>query len=220
MTKATANLILFGAPGAGKGTQAKMLSERRGFYQLSTGDLVRAEIASGSKRGQELAELVNKGKFPSDDIIIALMKDLYETENLGHRSVIFDGFPRTENQARVLGAMLQARGLGIDHIVVLDVDAEVVKQRILNRFSCDQCGAIYNSSFKPTRVAGVCDECGGTDFTKRDDDTAEAIDKRLETYRAVTQPVLDFYQDTHRVVKLDGSRDPDVVFRDIESILD
>ncbi len=213
------NIILFGAPGAGKGTQAKRLVDEYGFYQLSTGDLVRAEIQSGSELGKEIKSTIDQGKFVADEIIVSLMKALYEKENLAGRGVIFDGFPRTVNQAQVLEAMLSNQGMSIDHVVVLDVDGEIVKQRILGRFSCDSCGAIYNDTFKPTKVDGVCDECGATDFTRRSDDTAEAIDHRLETYNESTKPVISFYEPKQPVVRLNGAEAAEHVFQELKAAL-
>ena len=213
------NIILFGAPGAGKGTQSKLLTQDLGLYQLSTGDLVRAEIASGSETGQEIEKAVKVGKFPTDETIIGLMKACYESENLHESGVIFDGFPRTVNQAKVLNEMLLEQHTKIHAVVVLDVDPELVKKRILGRFSCDQCGAIYNDSFKPLKEAGTCDECGGTQFTRRSDDTAEAIDNRLKTYKESTQPVIDFYTESHDIIHLDGSKDPHQVFLDLKEAL-
>lgn len=203
------NIILFGAPGSGKGTQAKELVEAFGYKQLSTGDLVRAEIVSGSVKGQLIKEAVDKGSFASDDVIISLLDGAYDPSVEGY---IFDGFPRTLNQAEVLKRMLAQKSQNIDLIIHLVVADEVIKKRILGRYSCKDCGAIYNTHFKPTKVQNECDVCQGHSFDVRSDDTAEAIELRLETYRAMTEPLLAYFEGEVNVITLEGDQDPEKIF--------
>ena len=207
------NVILFGAPGAGKGTQAKCLVETFSYKQISTGDLVRAEIASGSPRGQLIKEIVDGGSFPSDDIIIELLEGAYASSTQGY---IFDGFPRTTNQAQVLEKMLAQKGQKVDLIIRLEVSDEVVKKRILGRYSCKGCGAIFNKHFHPTKEEGVCDVCQGTDFDVRSDDTEKAIQTRLETYRSMTEPVLCYFEGKTKILTIDGAQDVQSIFEEIK----
>ncbi|MDP4840340.1 MAG: nucleoside monophosphate kinase [Alphaproteobacteria bacterium] len=203
------NIILFGAPGSGKGTQAKKIVETFGYKQLSTGDLVRAEIASGSTTARLIKEAVDKGSFPSDDVIISLLDGAYDASAEGY---IFDGFPRTLNQAQVLERMLAQKSQKVDLVIRLEVADGVIKKRILGRYACKDCGAIYNKYFKPTKTEGVCDLCQGEHFDVRADDTAEAIEVRLETYRAMTEPLLAHFEETTKILTVDGDQDPKKIF--------
>lgn len=203
------NIILFGAPGSGKGTQAKELVEAFGYKQLSTGDLVRAEIASGSTTGRLIKDAVDKGSFPSDDVIISLLDGAYDASTDGY---IFDGFPRTLNQAQVLERMLAQKSQKIDLIIRLEAADGVIKKRILGRYSCKGCGAIYNKYFKPTKEENVCDVCQSSNFDIRSDDTAEAIELRLETYRAMTEPLLGHFEGNTKILTINGDQDPKKIF--------
>lgn len=185
------NIILFGAPGAGKGTQSKYLEEKYGFKQLSTGDLVRAEIASNSPVGQQIAPIIASGKYASDEIILSLLR---KSMGGGEKGYIFDGFPRTIHQAEELLNMGTVDQPAVDCVIVVDVPADILLKRIVNRFSCGTCGAIYNDFFNPTKVEGVCDVCGGTQMIRRSDDTAEAVKTRIATYEELTKPLLNFFQ--------------------------
>ncbi len=211
------NIILFGAPGAGKGTQAKRLVETFSYKQISTGDLVRAEIASGSATGQLIKEVVDGGNFSSDEVIIGLVEAVYDSSVGGY---IFDGFPRTTNQAKVLEEMLAQKGQKIDLIIRLVVDDDIVKKRILGRYSCKECGAIYNKYFQPTQQEGVCDSCQGTDFEIRSDDTEEAIQTRLETYRSMTEPVLQYFKGKTKILSLDGAQEIQSIFDEIKGVIE
>ena len=210
------NIILFGAPGAGKGTQAKHLVDTFSYKQISTGDLVRAEVASGSSTGQLIKEIVDGGSFPSDDIIVGLLERVYDASVTTASGYIFDGFPRTTNQAQVLERMLAQKGQKVDLIIRLVVDDDVVKKRILGRYSCKGCGAIYNKHFHMTQKEGVCDQCQGTDFEIRSDDTEKAIQTRLETYRSMTEPVLQYFQDKTKVLTVDGAQTVQEIFAEIK----
>tara|TARA_R110002095_G_scaffold171206_6_gene148779 strand:- start:50 stop:715 length:666 start_codon:yes stop_codon:yes gene_type:complete len=203
------NIILFGAPGSGKGTQAKELVEAFGYKQLSTGDLVRAEIASGSATGQLIKEAVDKGSFASDNVIISLLDGAYDPSI---EDYLFDGFPRTLNQAEILDRMLAQKDQKVDLIIRLEVPDGVIKKRILGRYSCKECGAIYNTYFKPTQVENTCDVCQGHNFDVRTDDTAEAIELRLETYRAMTEPLLGYFKGRVKILTVEGDQDPKKIF--------
>lgn len=207
------NIILFGAPGAGKGTQAKRLVETFSYKQMSTGDLVRAEIASGSSTGQLIKKVIDTGQFTSDEVIIRLVEAVYDPSVQGY---IFDGFPRTANQAQVLEKMLAHKGQKIDLIICLDVDDEVVIKRILGRYSCKECGAIYNKYFQPTQEEGVCDVCQSFDFDIRSDDTEQAIQTRLKTYHSMTEPVVQYFEGKTKTVSIDGSQDIQLIFDQIK----
>jgi adenylate kinase len=208
------NIVIFGPPGAGKGTQSKFLREKYGFVQLSTGDLVRAEMTAGTDTGKLLKEIVGKGKLPSDELIINLVKKVYDP---GKKGYLFDGFPRTINQATVLVNMLAEFHQKIDCVFNLIISDETVKKRMLGRYSCKTCGAIYNRYFKNPHKEGVCDVCQGTDFTNRTDDTEEAIQTRLRTYDQITKPVLAYLKQKTEVIEIDGEQDFDVIKNQIES---
>jgi adenylate kinases len=210
------NIILFGPPGSGKGTQSKKLAEAFGYTQLSTGDLVRKEIASGTAKGNEIQRIVEQGGLPSDELIVELVEEQFDPSTPGF---VFDGFPRTLNQAEVLAKMLVSHHQEIDIIIALKIADEEIKKRILGRFSCAQCGAIYNKYFNTPKVNSVCDVCEGTEFITRSDDTEEAIVNRLATYYALTEPVLEFYQKRGGVVEVDASQDADCVFADIQALI-
>ncbi|MBY5988240.1 MULTISPECIES: adenylate kinase [Roseovarius] len=186
-------LILLGPPGAGKGTQARLLEEKHGLIQLSTGDLLRAAVAADTPAGQEAKAVMDAGNLVSDDIVIAILRDrLAEPDCAG--GVILDGFPRTAVQAEALDSLLAESGQKIDAAISLEVDDAAMVDRISGRFTCGGCGEGYHDSFKPTAKPGICDNCGGTDMKRRADDNAETVAQRLESYHAQTAPLIDYYQ--------------------------
>lgn len=186
-------LILLGPPGAGKGTQARMLEEAHGLVQLSTGDLLRAAVAAGTPAGKEAKAVMEAGDLVSDEIVIAILRDRL-AEPDGASGVILDGFPRTTVQAEALDALLADTGQRINAAISLEVEDAAMVERISGRFTCGSCGEGYHDSFKPTKVDGVCDNCGGTDMKRRADDNAETVAQRLEAYHAQTAPLIDYYQ--------------------------
>ncbi|WP_417725390.1 adenylate kinase [Salipiger sp.] len=196
-------LILLGPPGAGKGTQARMLEDRFGFVQLSTGDLLRAAVANGTAAGREAKAVMEAGGLVSDDIVIAILRDRLAEPDTA-RGVILDGFPRTTVQAQALDALLAETGQQIDAAISLDVDDAAMVTRISGRFTCGGCGEGYHDSFKQPAEAGVCDKCGGTEMKRRADDTAETVASRLDAYHAQTAPLIDYYEKKGALARIDA----------------
>ena len=211
------NLILLGPPGAGKGTQARLLEEKHGLVQLSTGDMLRAAIASGSALGQRVKAGMERGELVSDDIMIGLIADRIDQPDCKN-GYILDGFPRTLAQARALDEMLARRGQPLTAVVELKVDEAMLTERIVGRFTCSKCGAGYHDRFKPTHKADVCDECGSTSFKRRDDDTAEVVQHRFASFREMTTPLLPYYKEMGILHTVDGMADIDVVSQQMEAI--
>ena len=196
-------LILLGPPGAGKGTQAAWLKTTYGIPQLSTGDMLREAVAKGTEVGREAKSVMEAGKLVSDDIINRIVAERIDQPDCA-QGFILDGFPRTIPQAEALDRMLAERGLELDAVVEIRVDQNALVERISGRFSCAKCGAGYHDTFKPTKVAGVCDVCGGTEFVRRKDDNAETVRERLVAYEAQTAPLLPYYGSKGLVRTVDG----------------
>jgi adenylate kinase len=212
------NLILLGPPGAGKGTQAKRLEERHGLLQLATGDMLRAERASGSALGQQVQAIMDAGKLVSDDIMIKLIASRIDRIE-GAKGFILDGFPRTVPQAEALDAMLAAKGLKLDFVIELGVEEAALIDRIAGRFSCATCGASYHERYNRPKRDGICDFCGGTKLVHRADDRPETVKARLDAYRVQTAPILPYYAAKGILRRVDGMAEPDRVTAAIERLL-
>ena len=196
-------LILLGPPGAGKGTQARMLEEAFGLVQLSTGDLLRAAVAAGTEAGRQAKAVMESGGLVSDDIVLAILKDRMAEPDTAN-GVILDGFPRTAGQAASLDALLADQGQAVTAAISLEVDDEAMVGRVSGRYTCAKCGEGYHDQFKLPATAGVCDKCGGTDMKRRADDNAETVRERLKAYHAQTAPLIAYYEGKGVLQKIDA----------------
>jgi len=212
------NIILLGPPGAGKGTQAARLQAQRGMIQLSTGDMLREARASGSPIGDKVKAIMDAGELVSDEIVTALIGERLDSAQA--KGAIFDGYPRTQAQAEALDLLLSERGRKLDYVIELVVDEDALVDRITGRFSCARCGTGYHDRFKPTKVAGVCDVCGSTEFVRRPDDNEQTVRRRMAEYRAKTAPILPYYESRGLVRRVDGMESVDEVAAQIDAVLD
>ena len=211
-------LILLGPPGAGKGTQAQVLVARHGIAQLSTGDMLRAERDSGSELGQKFGEIMARGDFVTDDLMIEMIAKRIEQDDCAN-GFILDGFPRTQAQAEALDVMLTAKNLKLDAVIELTVDEGALIERIVGRYTCSQCNTGYHDTLNKPAVDGACDVCGGTDFKRRDDDNAESVKNRLKVYRDQTAPILPYYQAKGIVSQVEGMGEIDDVSDAVAAII-
>ena len=212
------NLILLGPPGAGKGTQAARLVEQRGMRQLSTGDMLRAAVTAGTPVGVQAKAVMEAGELVSDEIVTALI-DAELTAMGPETGAIFDGYPRTAAQAEQLDEVLAAHGRKLDRVIELEVDEDELVHRIVGRFTCAKCGAPYHDELKQTKVPGICDVCGSTEFKRRPDDNEATVRTRMAEYRAKTAPILPVYEARGLVSRVDGMQPIDNVTHAIEGIL-
>lgn len=213
------NLILFGAPGAGKGTQAKLLQKEYGIPQISTGDMLRARKAVGDDFSRELIEKVRiTGGEESDRIMARLVDERIQQDDCKN-GFILDGFPRTVGQAQALDRVLQNSGTKITAVIDIQVDEDVLVERVVGRYSCKSCGTSYHKNFRPSLKDGICDHCGSNNLVHRDDDSAEEMVNRMRIHREVTMPVVDYYVAQHLVYSVDGMADVDQVAQSIKNSL-
>ncbi len=212
------NLILLGPPGAGKGTQSQRLEKKYGTIQLSTGDMLRAAVRSGSALGQRADAIMKAGQLVPDEVMIQMISERIDQPDCA-KGFILDGFPRTVPQAQALDIMLEEKGLKLDHVIEMKVDGPALVTRVTGRFTCAKCGSGYHDTFHPTKVAGVCDNCGSTEFTRRADDNAETFGKRLAAYERDTAPILPYYRDRGVLQQVDGMAEIDEVTHQLEAII-
>jgi adenylate kinase len=213
------NLILLGPPGAGKGTQAKGIAAKYGLIQLSTGDMLRAAVDSGSAVGREVKAIMERGDLVPDAIVVRVIADRIDQPDCAN-GVIFDGFPRNLSQADALDTMLEAKKKKLDAVIELKVDHRRIVERIVGRFACATCGESYHDRFRRPKVRGVCDVCQGTTFSRRDDDTAETVTNRLMVYYRETSPLIGYYYCKGALKPVDGMGAIDEVVAEIGAILD
>jgi adenylate kinase len=212
------NLILLGPPGAGKGTQAKRLEEHYGIMQLSTGDMLRAEVASGSDLGEQAKEVMETGGLVSDELILSMIFSVMKRSDY-KAGCILDGFPRTTPQANALDKMLVEKNIKIDHVIEISVDEEAMVERITGRYTCSKCGIGYHDLFNKPEVEEVCDSCGGVEFIRRADDTAETVRSRLFNYHEQTEPIISYYDDKGILSSIDGMLAIDEVTKQMKSVI-
>ena len=210
-------IIMLGAPGAGKGTQAKMIAEKCGIPHISTGDIFRANIKNGTELGAKAKEYMDKGLLVPDELVCDLVVDRIQQADC-EKGYILDGFPRTIPQAEALENALNAIEQKLDYAIDIDVPDENIINRMSGRRACVGCGATYHVLFNPTKVEGKCDVCGES-LILRDDDKPETVKKRLDVYHTQTQPLIDFYTERKVLVEVDGTQSMDQVFDDIMKIL-
>ena len=197
------NIIFLGAPGCGKGTQASMLSSKMSYIQVSTGDLLREIAKEKTDLGNKTAAILNSGALVSDDLVNQLIEDFYN-KNSAAPGVILDGYPRTVEQAKTLELILNSHKCKIDAVFYFNVSEDILVKRITGRYTCANCGAIYNKFFYNTKVSGQCDKCGLKEFKTRGDDTPEIITERLKIFKHSTEALIEYYKD--KLIKLDADK--------------
>ncbi len=212
------NLVLLGPPGAGKGTQAKLLEDSRSLVKLSTGDMLRAAVAAGTELGRKAGEIMERGALVPDELVIKLIAERMDQGGAGE-GFILDGFPRTIAQAEALDGLLKERGKTLDSVIVMEVDDDALVERIAGRFACGYCGEGYHDLYKLPKVKGVCDRCGSAGFVRRKDDNEEVVRARLKAYHAQTEPLIDYYQQQGKVSAVDGMADISTVAKEIDQAL-
>ncbi len=209
------NLILFGAPGAGKGTQSSLLIERQSMTQISTGDLFRAAIKGQTELGQKAQGYMDKGQLVPDEVVIGMVEEVLAR---GTQNFILDGFPRTVAQAVALEELLKKMNISIGKAVFLEVPMGILMNRLTGRRVCKSCGTVYHADSKPPKMEGVCDICEG-EVVQRNDDKADVIGTRLKTYEEFTSPLKEFYKKSGKYVEVDGDRGTEEVYKEIEKII-
>lgn len=218
MTNKHLFVVFTGAPGCGKGTQARILCEKTGICHLSTGEMLRAEIKKETPLGLELKEALDNGGFASDDLIIRMVEERIGQEDCKN-GFLLDGFPRTLVQAEILEEMLKAKKQKLDAVIEIQVPDEIIMERILGRYACMKCGRGYHDKFLKPKVYGVCDECGGVEFSRRQDDNRTTVHNRLVNFRAYTYPTIPFFEKEGVLRCVDGTGTIEAVAAKIEKVL-
>ena len=211
-------IVMLGAPGAGKGTQAKKISEKYAIPHISTGDIFRANIKENTELGQKAKTYMDKGLLVPDELVVDLVVDRLSQDD-AKKGYVLDGFPRTIPQAKALDEALEKIVEKLDYAINVDVPDENIVRRMSGRRACVSCGGTYHIKYNPTKTEGVCDACGG-DLVLRDDDKPETVKKRLDVYHEQTQPLIDYYKESGVLKDVDGTVDLEDVFAAIVSILD
>jgi adenylate kinase len=211
-------IILLGAPGSGKGTQAKLLMEKFNIPQVSTGDLLRAAVAAQTPLGKKAKAIMDAGDLVSDDIVLGIIRERLKEDD-AQNGFILDGFPRTLVQAQELDTLLSELGSDIDTAVLFDVDFEQIVRRITGRRTCSECGQMYNTYFSPPQKEGVCDKCGGK-LTHRADDNEETVRNRLNVYQEQTAPLVDYYQKQGKLHKIKAEGEINAIFDRVTTYLE
>jgi adenylate kinase len=212
------NLILLGPPGAGKGTQARRLMDERGMIQLSTGDMLKEAVATGSELGRRVEGIMAGGGLVPDSVVIDLIAG--KLSDTGAGGFIFDGFPRTLAQADALAELLDRLGQGLDAVIEMRVDDTALVDRVSGRFTCGNCGAVYHDRTHPTAKPGICDSCGSTDLRRRADDNEATLRTRLMEYYKKTSPLIGYYHALGLLAVVDGLADIETVAKEIAKVLD
>lgn len=207
-------IILLGAPGAGKGTQADSIKQKYPVAHISTGDILRANVKAGTELGKNAKSYMDAGKLVPDDVIIAMMESRLQEPDC-KEGFLLDGFPRTTPQAEALGLLLEKLGLSLDAVVELDVFDDIVVERLTSRRVCKACGEIYNTRLKPTKVEDVCDKCGG-EVIQRDDDKESVIRNRLSVFHEQTAPLIEYYREKGLLITVDATQGKDTVLKALE----
>ncbi len=212
------NVILLGPPGAGKGTQAKLLEDRHGLKQLSTGEMLRAAVAAGTETGRKAKSVMDRGELVSDDVVVSIIADRLKDPDV-KKGFILDGFPRNTAQAEALDAMLASKGIKLDRVIEMRVNDDALVERITGRYTCARCGKGYHDKFERPEVAGVCDVCGSKEFLRRADDNEKTVRDRLAIYNKQTAPLVSYYSRRGNLKIIDGMADIADVTRQIEKVL-
>lgn len=211
-------LVFLGPPGAGKGTQSQHLAQEYHIAQISTGDMLRAEVKAESEIGKLAKKIMDNGELVPDDLIVSMIQKRIQADDCKN-GFILDGFPRSLGQAEALDKMLTSQNMRLDAVISLEVDEEALAERISGRFSCAKCGASYHKQFKQPKVNEICDSCGSTDFISRADDNKETVLARLETYRKQTAPLLPYYDKKNCLYPINGMKTVDDVIKDIDQVI-
>lgn len=211
-------IVLTGAPGCGKGTQARLLKERLQIPHLSTGEMLRAEAQTGSALGSQIKALIDKGNLVPDEMIIDMLSKRIENKDC-ENGFILDGFPRTLPQAKALDKMLKEKEIKLDAVIEIQVPDEIIMERILGRYACMKCGQGYHDKYQKPKVYGVCDSCGGTEFYRRIDDNRTTVQNRLVNYRALTYPTIPYFEKEGLLKCVDGTGSIEAVAKKIDSLL-
>jgi len=212
------HIVFTGAPGCGKGTQARALKEKVDICHLSTGEMLRAEAAKGTPLGSEISALIDGGNLVPDEMIIKMLSSRIEEDDCKN-GFILDGFPRTLPQATVLDELLEQKGIKLDAVIEIQVPDEIIMERILGRYACMTCGEGYHDKFHKPKVYGVCDKCGGTNFYRRIDDNRTTVQNRLVNYRALTYPTIPFFEKKGVLCCVDGTGTIEATSKKVNAIL-